>query len=427
MVVLLAGCRLEPNPRFDEALAAATTDGTATTTGGTGGTGATTGASGSSGTDATGDGPSSSGVDSTDGGVEGCYDGVVTPGALCFEYRLVTAGAGQDAPCIAAGDFDGDRNPDILVGNFGTARVLFGDGTGSFWGEFTLAPSKQAGFASPLDAAALDLDDDGLDDAVMVWSESNTVDVLLTSAEGGFEPAVPYTIEGSPSRVVAADFDDDGNVDLAVSSVTGNAVTILYGLGGGSFLPGAPMDAGVAPGSLTATDLDANGLVDIAVAAEGALQLLFNTGDRVFALARPFELPTPVTVMFADLDLDEVDDLFVSNADQQNFVLYGLPDGGFVEADTWWNWTGRVAYSAAAGDFNADGLRDVAWAEGFMGNGSMTWMLGVGDRVFETTLNPLFTFPQDLAVADMNHDGVDDVLLANVGSTLGAGMLLSVP
>jgi hypothetical protein len=131
--------------------------------------------------------------------------------------------------------------------------------------------------------------------------------------------------------------------------------------------------------------------------------------------------------MFADLDVDDVDDLFVSTADQQNFVLYGLPRGGFVEADTWWNWTGRSAYSAAVGDFNADGLRDVAWADGFMGNGSMTWMLGLGDRVFETTLNPLFTFPQDLAVADMNHDGVDDVLLANAGSDLGVGMLLSVP
>jgi hypothetical protein len=54
-------------------------------------------------------------------------------------------------------------------------------------------------------------------------------------------------------------------------------------------------------------------------------------------------------------------------------------------------------------------------------------MLGLGDRTFQTELNPLYTFPVDVAVADFNHDGVDDVALANVSSYLGLGILLSVP
>lgn len=375
------------------------------------------------------DGSSSEASSGSSGEVpEGCYDGIVVAGELCFEYRGVSYG--QDATAVATGDFDADGNPDALVGSYWPAQIFYGSGDGTFYAVRSLYASGQAAGAAVTDAAAIDLNQDGFDDAILSYRDSDTVDVFLSYEGGTFAAAQSYSVGGGPNQMRVADVDDDGFYDIVTANATSSEVAVLYGYGDGTLELHAPIASGAEPNSVAIGDLDANGLTDIIVGASADLRVdvFLNQGNQMFAGPVTLGLQrVPVTVLLSDLDGDGQPDLFVSTLTQENFVLYGLPGGVFAEEIDWWNWTGRTAFSAAPGDFNADGIVDIAWAEGFMGNGGMTWMLGQGGRLFETELNPLYTFPVDLAVADFNHDGVDDVVLANSMSPIGLGLLLSVP
>jgi hypothetical protein len=75
----------------------------------------------------------------------------------------------------------------------------------------------------------------------------------------------------------------------------------------------------------------------------------------------------------------------------------------------------------AVGDFNGDGLADLAVANrgdnGTTNPGSLSILLGKGDGTFQAAVNyAAGTFPYAVAVGDFNRDGIADLVLANHGS-----------
>ena len=76
---------------------------------------------------------------------------------------------------------------------------------------------------------------------------------------------------------------------------------------------------------------------------------------------------------------------------------------------------GRGPQSVAVGDFNGDGVEDLAVAN--YGSSNLSVLLGNGDgsfqgaRNFGAGLNPL-----SVAVCDFNGDGLEDLAVANAGS-----------
>jgi hypothetical protein len=70
--------------------------------------------------------------------------------------------------------------------------------------------------------------------------------------------------------------------------------------------------------------------------------------------------------------------------------------------------------SMAVGDFNADGLLDLAVADYF---GGVSVLLGQGDGSFLPAVNyPAGTYPRSVAVGDFNGDGILDLAVANQGT-----------
>ncbi len=285
--------------------------------------------------------------------------------------------AGGRPVAVTAGDFDGDGLIDLAVGDSfssffpdGEISVLRGRGDGTFDPRSSLAVLE-----TPSSLIAVDLDGDGHQDLVVgsaAWWSTN-LSVLRGRGDGTFAARIAVAAGPIPSSVVSGDFNHDGRPDLAVANGLGGAtpagVRVLLGRGGMTFDPPLLVAAAVDARSLAIADYDGDGEMDLAVA---------DTGSMPFGLVAD---PGRLT------------------------ILLGRGDGTFestppLQADL-------NSFRVVTGDFNADGVPDVAAINrsydisAYLGRGDGTF----GPRARFAAAGPAFA----LAVADFNLDGRDDL------------------
>jgi len=120
-----------------------------------------------------------------------------------------------------------------------------------------------------------------------------------------------------------------------------------------------------------------------------------------------------------DFNGDGLTDLACANRVDNNVsILLRLPRGGFTNAPGVPISTGRDPRTVVTADFNGDGHLDLMTAD-TLGN-SVTLLLGDGAGSFQPAPgSPIATGigPWGIAVADFNGDGLGDVAVANSGST----------
>jgi hypothetical protein len=354
-------------------------------------------------------------------------DGRVLPGFLA---PLTFGNGGSDFPnSVAVGDFDRDGTPDLAVANvINNVSVLLGNGNGSFGP----ATGYHAG-DSPQSLTVGDLRGDGILDLVVANSGLNqssqgSVSVLLGNGDGSFEPAVNYVAGSHPFAVAVGDLNGDGIPDLAVANIgsfgSTPSVGILLGNGDGSFQAAVNYAAGLAPWSVAVGDFDGDGISDLVVTNpySNAVSVLLGNGDG--SLQPPVNYVVgsqPRSVAVGDFDGDGVLDLAVANsADQQAdipsvSVLLGNGDGTFHTTANYAFENG--SYSVAAGDFNGDGVLDLAVTNLLYpetDSNTVSVLLGNGDGTFQPSLTYAAGHtPIALAVGDFNADGSPDRVVTN--------------
>jgi hypothetical protein len=273
-----------------------------------------------------------------------------------------------------------------------------------------------------------DLNGDGILDLIAVNYLEDTIAVLLGVGNGTFLPPVFYGAGSGPKRAAVADLDGDQILDLAVTQgqMTGR-VSVLLGVGDGSFAPRTSYLVGSGPTSVAIADLDGDLLPDLAVTNQGShdVAVLLGTGDGTFGPASFYAAGSmPQDVAIGDVNGDDVPDLVTAamNVDCVG-VLLGNGDGTFGPPTLYA--VGDQPWSVTLGDFNGDEALDIVAANpGYAGIDNIAVLLNLGNGSFDTAdLYWVGDGPDELAVADLNLDGILDIVTANAFSNNVAVLL----
>ncbi|MEZ6014719.1 MAG: VCBS repeat-containing protein [Planctomycetota bacterium] len=188
-----------------------------------------------------------------------------TGGALTL---LGVFAAGDETRDHAVGDFDGDGDLDVAVASHDSRQVGFLTNLG---GGALGAPSflpVPAG-ARPDGLAAADFDGDGDLDVLAGTGDDNNLAqnfvALYRNTGGTFGGPIAFATGGlDTGDVFAADLDGDGDVDVVTANQASGNLSLLANTGGA--LGAATLVAiGVEPSEVIGADVDGNGTIDLAV------------------------------------------------------------------------------------------------------------------------------------------------------------------
>jgi FG-GAP-like repeat len=254
--------------------------------------------------------------------------------------------------------------------------------------------------------------------------------VMLNNGDGTFSQKTEFPLVNYPQGIAAGDFNGDGKMDLAV--VLQNAqfsMAVLLGTGTGTFGPATyyPNTSGFDSPYALASDINNDGKVDVLIMrsidcfgpepCHGAriVTLMLGNGDGTFQPARDIDVNTfPYSFALGDFNRDGIKDLAVGGSNTELSILLGVGDGTFGAPRVMQLVPGGDLFSASndvdIADFNGDGIEDLTVP---LGNGNGTAIvLGNGDgtfRVFTRILEDAVSAPQGQAVADFNGDGFLDI------------------
>jgi hypothetical protein len=179
-----------------------------------------------------------------------------------------TGYAPSDLNGVAAGDLNGDGNPDFVVTNHDTNDItlLFGNGAGGVESKVDLPTAPHPNFA-----AVGDFNGDGRADLALSHNDPGKVSILLSTGGGSFAAAVEYNVGKEPVMVVARDLNGDGKIDLLIPDARSYTLRLLRGDGLGGFNAVGNYGAGTGPHSVAVGDFKEDGRPDIAVANQSTV------------------------------------------------------------------------------------------------------------------------------------------------------------
>lgn len=265
---------------------------------------------------------------------------------------------------MAIADFNGDGRLDLAIPGpqnenwFGTSVAVFlGNGDGTFQPGNDFATST-----GPITVATGDFNGDGKPDLAVVGYNSATLSILIGNGDGTFQGHVDYAVGVEPTSVAVGDFNGDGKLDIAVANQYDGTVSVLLGNGNGTFQSPVTYTAGGNPGGIAVADLNGDGKLDLVVAT-GGVSVLLGNGDGTF---QPYvDVPGAGgnAIVIGDFNGDGIPDVATANEFTSMFsVLIGHGDGTFSGPWVFWTASNSIPNSITTGDFNGDGSQDIAAA-----------------------------------------------------------------
>jgi hypothetical protein len=388
----------------------------------------------------------------------------------------------------AIGDFNGDGQPDLIYSppptptpsqQFATLTVLLNQGSANP----TPIVTSSLTCTSVTSLTVADMNNDKKPDVALICTEGFVV-ILFGNGDGSFQKPSYYAVPGAQSLVTPVDLNGDGYLDVVVSTQSGPVVLLNQG----SSAPGVLGSPTTYPVPQTAFgriigvgDFNGDGKQDI-LAGGTQFALYLGNGDGTFQTPQTPSVPAGTgSPVIADLNHDGISDVVYLTADpspgisQTVQVLLGNSGGQFtvgssLSLDPSTNYTSL----ALAGSTNNNGINinlalggpanTILLGDGkggftvgqtyaiagsplqessssgntnlvFFTSSGVTQIPGNGDGTFQALPNlPLGptglnaesgALPTGFVVADVNNDGLTDVLsissTGNLVTALGRG------
>lgn len=344
-----------------------------------------------------------------------------------------------EAQVISSIDFNDDGKLDLCLA--GASKIVLLQNAGDYWSE---VPLPYTGGCRA--AVWADFNQDGLPDLLLATATGPKL--FVNQGQGVFRDATNLLPRdtGNVSAAAWIDFDGDGAPDILLATAF-HGLRLYRNRGTlvppGKPKPGQPMPMPVEQGfediservglgpdglagelrgdSLTVCDVNGDGWADFLYGA-GTGMLFLNTGST-FVLATDCGIvyqPGKVGPVFGDFDGDGYPDLFVPQLDGRCKLFHNDGKGIFRDVTAQSGDLARslgMATCAAWGDLDNDGRLDlvVGCLKGHnhyfrnQGNGQFedaSEAIGFHQRVYNS---------QAIALADLNGDGMLDLILGNEG------------
>ncbi len=357
----------------------------------------------------------------------------------------ITVPVGETPSDIAVADVNGNSLPDIIVTDqaSGEVTVLLNDPAHTFSQELTLSTSTEpstlnttsgspalSSVALPVSMVSGDFLSDGQTDLVVVDRGTHTITLLPGDDNGGFlAPELSMTtstsdgfhINNDPGAMVAGAFDRNGPMDLAVLMEDTGQVWIYTPVGNGTFRHTFSIAVGEDATGLSLVPGNGPGLLDLVVGNTfGDVLILDGKGDGTFQISGA---AVSLSVVPNLLGAGEAGVLVANQA--SNRVTVQAPSANGSQYRT------VSTLGSASSSQLAPGY--VEWA--YLDSGStlpdaIVVSTGSNAVVVYRTLSitdgvPTFaaprtyfvgTSPASVTVADINDDGIPDLLVADQGS-----------
>jgi FG-GAP-like repeat len=353
---------------------------------------------------------------------------ILVPGVAAASQARTSWFPGAAVPVgLAVADENGDGARDVVSGNVRfSASILLGRGDGRLR-RGTAYPAH--GEHEGMDAG--DLNHDGVTDLVL-FDQRSAVTVLLGDGKGRFRKPVDYPAGRRPWIGSLADVNSDSAPDVVAVDWGADEITpaddrlaVLLNSGDGTFRAPTFADAPSTelPWALAAADLNGDGRADLVETTfQTFVHVLLSRGDGSFDPPRTVTTGGRSTgLLISDLNGDGKPDLAVGLDGGTIDVFLGTGGGSFgpskpAHVDLF------PANTIVAGDFNADGHRDLAAAPfEEKVNGVVAVLLGRGDGTFlPSAIYGVGARPwpsPPIASGDLNGDGRAD-LVAQVGPSV---------
>lgn len=335
-------------------------------------------------------------------------------------------------------ELPGDTVPDLLCANQEDVSVLYGLGQGAFRGAVGF-PTETGG---PVAVVTEDLDRDGDLDAIAIAVFQQAVSFMEGRDDGSLVtvttvPLVPTDNE-TPGFLAIEDMDGDGDRDVLITVQEPNQVRLLRNNGTvDGFDEAEPSDVyevGARPTGIVTGDVNGDTLPDVVVGNldDDSIQVLLNTGNGEFQVQDAIGIgASPAALVLVDLDADEILDLVLttgaptlgdgSETDSGScLVLRGDGNGDFVLTTVLP--VDSTATSLDVADLDGDGLPEIVVAPTGLEFEALNILRNGGDLAFEREDLVVGPSPANVAIIDINRDGNLDLFVPS-----GGGELLIAP